>query len=409
MNLPRSLRVIALVTCLPGAALSASDDVPASTSARHVRPDPPQPVAAADLEGAIQRGVKFLLDHQNKDGSWGSPALKGGVEIIAGIGSHHAYQVAVTAMTVSALIESGDSSPAAVGAIERGEKYLIEQLPLVRRHDPMLIYNVWTHAYGIQALARMDRRLPDDAPRRKQIRELIEGQYAKLTKYESAEGGWGYYDFEAGTQRPAASSTSFVNAAVLVAFDEARRIGIPPPEKILKRAIAMTKKQRLPDGSYLYGYYLHKMPTHPVNQPGGSLGRSQACALSLRVWGDADITDEVLETWLDRLVTRNGWLSMGRKKPVPHESFYAVAGYFFYFGHYYAGLCIGQLPPARQEFYKHHLAHLILDLQEADGSWYDYPFYDYHQAYGTAFAVMTLNSCRNAPLARLPEGPRPQQ
>jgi outer membrane protein TolC len=56
--------------------------------------------------------------------------------------------------------------------------------------------------------------------RRERIEGLIRGQYEKLEKYESAEGGWGYYDFKNGTQRPASSSTSFVNAMVLVAFAE---------------------------------------------------------------------------------------------------------------------------------------------------------------------------------------------
>jgi hypothetical protein len=124
--------------------------------------------------------------------------------------------------------------------------------------------------------------------------------------------------------------------------------------------------------------------------------------LALRIWGDKDITDEQLETWLDRLVSRNGWLSYGRKKPIPHESFFAVAGYFFYFGHYYAGMCVDQLPPEKQGFYKHHIARIILDLQETDGSWFDYPFYDYHKAYGTSFAVMTLNSCRAKPKICVP-------
>src|SRR4029450_5861423 len=96
--------------------------------------------------------------------------------------------------------------------------------------------NVWTHGYGIQALVRMHERLPDDEPRRKRIREFIQGQYEKLTKYESAEGGWGYYDFDAGTQRPSSSSTSFVNAALLVAFHEASRIVVAPPATILQRA-----------------------------------------------------------------------------------------------------------------------------------------------------------------------------
>ncbi|MBS0265011.1 MAG: terpene cyclase/mutase family protein [Planctomycetes bacterium] len=403
--------VAGLLICVvcPGRARAQDEkpDVPAAES--RLRPAAPQPVPPAELEESLGRGVDYLVTHQNRDGSWGSPALKGGVPIIAGIGSHHAYQVAVTAMSVAALIESGSTSTAVLDAIEKGEKHLMEQLPRVRRDDPMLIYNVWTHAYGIQALVRMHARLPNDEPRRQRIRELIQGQYEKLTRYESVEGGWGYYDFDSGTQRPAASSTSFVNAAVLIALHESAQIGVAPPEKVVRRAVQMTKKERLPDGSYMYGYYLHRVPTHPVNQPGGSLGRSQACSLSLRLWGDKDMTDEVLETWLDRLISRNGWLSMGRKKPVPHESFYAVAGYFFYFGHYYAGLCIDQLPAPRQEFYKHHLARLIIDLQEADGSWFDYPFYDYHKAYGTAFAVMTLNACRAKPQWHLAPAQEPLQ
>jgi hypothetical protein len=402
MNIALHRALIIFVIVGLTANLAIADDKPRDEPEPNLHPPAPKPVPAADLEAALGRGVKYLLEHQNQDGSWGSPALKGGVPIIAGIGSHHAYQVAVTAMCVSALIESGDQSPGVVRVIEQGEKHLFEQLPRVRRDDPMLIYNVWTHAYGIQALVRMHERLPDDAPRRQRILELIQGQYEKLTKYESAEGGWGYYDFDAGTQRPAASSTSFVNAAVLVVFEEANRIDAPPPEKIVRRAIKMTKAQKLPGGSYMYGYYLHNRPTHPVNEPGGSLGRSQACSLALRIWGDREITDDLLEDWLDRLVTRNGWLSMGRKKPIPHESYFAVAGYFYFFGHYYAGLCIAQLPAEKQEFYKHHLAHIILDLQEADGSWWDYPFYNYHKPYGTAFAIMTLNSCRATPRRPLP-------
>ena len=38
----------------------------------------------------------------------------------------------------------------------------------------------------------------------------------------------------------------------------------------------------------------------PVNQPGGSLGRSQACNVALRLWGDAAVTDAVIQQCLDR-------------------------------------------------------------------------------------------------------------
>jgi hypothetical protein len=44
----------------------------------------------------------------------------------------------------------------------------------------------------------------------------------------------------------------------------------------------------------------------PTNRPAGSLGRSQACNLALKLWGDHRITEGVLKEWLDRQVTRNG-------------------------------------------------------------------------------------------------------
>jgi hypothetical protein len=163
-----------------------------------------------------------------------------------------------------------------------------------------------------------------------------------------------------------------------------------------QRAIAATVRQRKSDFTYLYGEYMKYSPMHPINRPGGSLGRSQACNVALRLWGDKLVTDGVLSTWLDRLIVRNGWLDHGRKRPVPHESRFAVAGYFYYFGHYYAALCVGQLPAADRPFYQDHLARLILEKQEQDGSWWDFPLYDYHQPYGTAFALMTLQRCKKA-------------
>ena len=58
-----------------------------------------------------------------------------------------------------------------------------------------------------------------------------------------------------------------------------------------------------------------------------------------------------------------------------------------------------QLPPADRPFYQDHLAHVLLRLQSKDGSWWDYPLYNYHQQYGTAFALMTLKCCRRPAVA----------
>ena len=49
--------------------------------------------------------------------------------------------------------------------------------------------------------------------------------------------------------------------------------------------------------------------------------------------------------------------------------------------------------PSRIVPYKPLLAKLMLDRQEKNGSWWDYPLYNYHQQYGSAFALMTLHRC----------------
>jgi hypothetical protein len=376
---------------------SAATVVPkAPSSALLSGPHPlpcPTPTREA-IESAIQRGVAFLLARQNRDGSWGSAHQTKGLDIYAPApGAHQAFRAGVTALCVAALIEAAHDSGDVSTALDRGENWLLSNLPKLRRATPDAIYNNWGHAYGIHALSVMLQRRPGDKARAARIREAIRGQIDLLGRYECVDGGWCYYDFVAQTQQPSGSSISFVSATVLVSLKEAQRAGISVPERLVRRAVDSIHRQRKPDFSYCYGEYLKYRPMHPVNRPGGSLGRSQVCNLALRLWGDTSVTDEVLRVWLDRLFARNLWLDIGRKRPIPHESWFAVAGYFFYFGHYYAARCFEELPLGERSAYQDHLGQVLLHLQEKDGSWWDFPLYDYHQQYGTAFALMSLSRC----------------
>ena len=356
----------------------------------------PPPVAGS-IDESIELGIAFLVADQNENGSWGSARQTKGLNIYAPVpGAHDAFRTAVTAMAISALIESGlaeDPNSSAGVALKRGTDFLMEELPTVRRATADAIYNVWTHAYGIQALADLYPRA--SKKERKAIVELINDQIYRLGRYESVDGGWGYYDFRIGTVKPSSSSISFTTATCLVAFHEAKDIpGVEIPEKLLERAIKSINRQRKSDHTYLYGEYLKARPMYGINRAGGSLGRSQACNYALRIWGDETITNDVICEWLERLGNRNGWLDIGRKRPRPHEAWFAVAGYFFYYGHYYAGLNLTLISDGDRGKYGKMLGGILMELQEKDGSWWDFPFYTYHQPYGTAYAVMTLAKCR---------------
>jgi hypothetical protein len=368
-------------------------DDPLDFSSEPVLPEIEAPTSA-DIEASIARGVQFLLEDQRPGGSWGSPKRTKGLNIYAPVpGAHHAFEAATTSLCLSALLEIDSSDPAVDTAIEKAEAWLLEHLQDLRRATGDAIYNVWGHGYSIQALVRMHARHADDAAMQTEIEELIRLQFEMLQRYESVDGGWGYYDFRYQANQPTSSSISFVNGAILVALAEARDIGIEPPERMVRRAVDATTRQQKPDFSYLYGEYLQYQPMRGINRPGGSLGRTQCCNAALRLWGSDTITDNVVKNWLYRLYVRNGWLDIGRKRPIPHESWMQVAGYFYFFGHYYAGLCLEQLPADERAPYQPLLATLMLDRQEKDGSWWDYPLYDYHQPYGTAFALMTLQRC----------------
>jgi hypothetical protein len=382
-----------LVVSTPAAAAEPAGKPPGAES--WPRPNPVTAPAPEVVEKAIQRGVDFLLKRQNQDGSWSSARNTKGRNIFAPVpGAHQAFRAAVTSLCISALIELNPQDEQALRTLERGEAWLLENLPHVRRATPAAIYNNWTHAYSIQALVRMLNRCPDDEKRRGQINRLIRQQIDLLGRYECVAGGWCYYDFNAHTKKPSGETVSFVSATVLVAFYEAKQAGFEIPQRLIDRATASIVRQRKPDFSYCYSESWRYYPMYQINRPGGSLGRSQACNLAMRLWGDETVTDEVLRLWLDRLFARNGWLDMGRKRPIPHESWFAVAGYFFYYGHYYAALCIEQLPPSERPPHLAQLADVLVRLQERDGSWWDFPLYDYHQQYGTALALMSLARCR---------------
>jgi hypothetical protein len=398
---------IVLATLNGPAKSFAAEDEPPPHAAEAVapisgpKPEPITPPKPEEITASIERGVKFLLDDERDDGSWGGPEKSKSFNIYAPPpGAHDAFRTAVTSLVVMSLIEAepcvaSSERPPIDKAIQNGSDWLDENLAHLKRATPDALYNIWGHAYAVQCLTELHKRAHGDADRQTKLKELAQQQADMLARYSFVGGGWSYYDLRSGTQTPGDSAFSFLTATALIALKQSESIGVTFPDRLTKKAIESLLRQQKPDFSYAYGEYTMRDPRY-YERPAGSLGRSQACNLALLMYDDKHITQDVLKTWLDRLFARNGWLSMARKRPIPHDSYFQVAGYFYFYGHWYASMCIDQLPAAERPYFQDHLAHIILPLQEKDGSWWDYPLYDYHQQYGTAMAVMTLVRCQKS-------------
>jgi hypothetical protein len=355
-----------------------------------------EPITRAQIDASIKRGVDFLISSQNKNGSWGAATMTKGLNINAPIpGAHHAFRAGSTGLALQGLILSEDRRPETVAAIDKAEAWFLKELPRLRRATVSTMYNVWGHSYGITALCELYTYREGNEAVRSSLKNLAQAQVERLQRYEDVNGGWGYYDFDEATRKPTGIPTSFTTATVMMSLYMGREVmGLELPPKEVTRGIAFLKRQQTPDFAYVYSNSHRYRPRYSINRPGGSLCRSPACNAARRVWGDEGPTNEVLKVWLDRLILRNGWVDIARKRPVPHSTHFSNSGYFYFYGHYYAMDCIALLPETERSVYYQNYAKIILSKQEKNGCWWDYPLYSYHYAYGTGYALRVLSECR---------------
>lgn len=348
------------------------------------------PASTVDVPTAIRTAVAWLVANQNPDGSFGTHLTSRPYEVLASVpGSQDAFLVATTGLCVLALQDSRDPSPAVQKARDKALDFLIANAA-VRRQSGMEHYNVWAFGYALRAIAEELRRAPD-GPRAAGLRKMADQLVAKLGAYQTTDGGWGYLSLdEVPTYHPSDTSMSFTTATILIGIQAAQVAGIAVPEPLRAKAVDHLQRSRLPDGAFLYGEYLKYRPRLEVNERKGSAARTPACLYALDLCG-GKVTEAEYRAALEDLLVRHAALQRaGVREPIPHRSFYAISGYFYLYGHAYAGYVLEKLPKADQERFGPLLAKAVLFCREKDGAFWDYPLYGYHDAYGTAYALIAL-------------------
>ncbi len=114
------------------------------------------------------------------------------------------------------------------------------------------------------------------------------------------------------------------------------------------------------------------------------------CNWALRELGTERVTDDVIRHGVESFLTEHRFLDIARMRPVPHEAYYANAGYFYSFGHYYAALAIDELPADEREQWHARLRPHLLKTFRADGSTCDYQVNSYMAVASTSFAALAL-------------------
>ena len=347
------------------------------------------PAGRVSVDEAIRKGVEFLVKNQNKDGSFGHHVIGRNYELWCDVpGGHRAFRAAATALCWIGLNDSPYQPPASKVAQGRCLSWLVKNAA-VKRAYAQQFYNIWAYGYGLRALGQALRRKASGATP-KEIRATMQRILKGLEGLQTHDGGWSYLDFRAPLRRPVASN-SFTSATVIVGLDEARRAGIPLLSRMIERAVKYVWKTRTPYGNYTYSISHQYYPHGRINRAQGSSMRNQACNLALHLFDRANMGVDKMRVGLRQLAENHRFAIAALRRPIPHESWYAVSGYFYLYGQQYAALVLEKMPQEDQIRFWPGVVRSVLKTRQLDGSFWDYPTYDYHKYYGTGYALIALS------------------
>ena len=358
--------------------------------------DPDLTTPAAARAGA-DRALAFLVSTQHADGSWGSRSPDSLFDAQFAAPTYYCWQVGAHSLAALALRRAPGTADRR-RALDLAVRWLDKTTMPLRGND-WDNDAVWAWLYGTVAMTEIqgDRRFQTDewrAPIDARGREFV----LWLEKNQVPTGGFGYYDDPPFSRRPK-WATSFATSAVLPALGIALQLGWAKDPKTVERAAAYVRKCRLPNGAFEYD--LNPVPRvsggEHINNVKGSLGRIQVCHWALHLAKDPDLTEQQIRWGVEQFFAHHEFLQVARMRPIPHEGYYANAGYFYFFGHFYCSQTINLLPAAEREGFHRQLRPCVLRAQRPDGSFCDFQGTSYMTTAATAFSAMALLAGLEAP------------
>ncbi|MFH1745619.1 MAG: prenyltransferase/squalene oxidase repeat-containing protein [Planctomycetota bacterium] len=299
---------------------------------------------------AIKLGLKYLVNAQNRDGSWRSQGSAGG------------YPTAMTALAGLALLAGGHTPTQGEYApqVSRALTFLLNSA----RRDGLIAQleeeSQCMHGHGFAMLFLAQcYGMEEDAQRRAQVRLVLQRAVQLTARSQSAAGGWLYTPDSGGDE-------GSVTVTQVQALRACRNAGIAVPKRVIDNAILYLERSTNEDGGIRY----------QVNDRGPS--RPAITAAAVVCWYNAGRYDDprarAAVTFLKPRLTPR------RSEALQHF------GHYFY-GHLYMAQVMYLSGESEWQSYFPEMRETLIHSQLADGSWEGDMV---GPAYGTSVALIIL-------------------
>jgi hypothetical protein len=335
--------------------------------------DQPPLVVTPEQRSAVDRGLTWLAERQNIDGSWSGKIgykLNNGYDY-TGEGPH----VGVTSLACMAFLAGGHLPGRGEygDIVERGLDFVIGCC----RDDGYITYGgsrMYSHAFSTLFLAEIY-----GMTHREDVRVRLQNAVDFIVRCQNEEGGWRYEPF-------APESDMSIVVCQVIALRAARNIGIRVPRSTVDNAAQYVVDSAITvdDVSPRYGMrtYRSEVGAFRYQKNGGSRSSfALASAGVTALHGLGIYSDEAIEEGLQYL----------QRNLDPFNDEFGLRGqghYFFWYGHYYAVQAMYTAGNRYWEPYFENVREELIAMQEDDGAFPNRV--GPGENFGTAMAVLIL-------------------